>query len=569
MAAGGSVSETDGTTRHGATQQHGATQPNRATQPHDATQPRGATQLTAWAGAAAIAVSVLVMVLVSAGGPNVSVPAVHGAASPPWWQSLHLSATVTVLSLWLAMALGCAGVIAALVAVARGARLPVRVLLGFGFLAVVLLTVLPPAGSTDSLSYAANGRMAVLGHSPYVMTPLQLKDLGDPIGRQAVQAIPGLWDSTVSVYGPVATAAEWVAAKLGGTSLAHITFWLKLLEAICFGAVALVLDRVLRRDPAMRLRAHLLWTVNPLLLWEIVAAGHIDGLSAIFGLLAIVVLRPEALRKDAGQKDAGQENTARDGIWVVGAFISGVMVALAAGVKVEYALLGLAVAWACRRSIRSLAAAAAGFAVITVPAYLIAGTPAIKVLVTRSPGITWDTMYQLFWRPVLGYTSFNVNHVPPHLEQVAYVLFAAIAILAMLRIPDHTPEFPALAPALGLSLAWLFVTAFQRPWYDVMAISLLALYSASLIDWMVLFRLLAGASVYVIAVASPVEPHWLYDLGQFNGTWLTPVIRLLATVALVWLCISGRWGWQSSYPQGPVVDNAPDNVPGHRLPLAT
>jgi hypothetical protein len=395
--------------------------------------------------------------------------------------------------------------------------------------------------------------MAVLGHSPYVMTPLQLKNIGDPIGRQAVLAIPGLWKSTVSVYGPVATAAEWVAAELGGTSLAHITLWLKLLEAICFLVVALVLDRVLRRDPAMRLRAHLLWTVNPLLLWEIVAAGHIDGLSAMFGLLAIV-----ALRKGAG-------------ISPVGAFVSGAMVALAAGVKVEYALLGLAVAWACRRSIRALAAAAAGFAVITLPAYLLAGTAAIKVLDNRSSGMTWDTMYQLFWRPVLGYTGFTVNSVPQpaHLEQVAYVLFAAIAILAMLRFPDRTPEFPALAPALGLSLAWLFVTAFQRPWYDVMAISLLALYSASRLDWVVLTRLLAGASVYVIAVASPVEPHWLYDLGQFNGTWLTPVIRLLATIALVWLCLSGRWGWQSSYPQAPGVDNAPDNIPGHRLPLAT
>jgi hypothetical protein len=551
------VSETDGTTQRGPIQVSSAQPPGAS----------GATQLTAWAGAAALAVSVLVMVLVSAGGPNVSVPAVHGTASPPWWHSLHLGATVTVVSLWLALALGCAGVIAALIAVAKGARLPVRVLLGFGLLAVVVLTMLPPAGSTDSLSYAANGRMAVLGHSPYVMTPLQLKNLGDPIGRQAVQAIPGLWDSTVSVYGPVATAAEWVAARLGGTSLAHITFWLKLLEAICFVAVALVLDRVLRRDPAARLRAHLLWTVNPLLLWEIVAAGHIDGLSAMFGLLAIVALRTDSLWKKAARTEAGQ--TEQSGIWVFGAFISGAMVALAAGVKVEYALLGLAVAWACRLSVPALAAAAAGFAVITVPAYLVAGTPAIKVLVTRSPGITWDTMYQLFWRPVLGYTSFNVNSAPPHLEQVAYVLFAAIAILAMIRFPDRTPQFPALAPALGLSLAWLFVTAFQRPWYDAMAISLLALYTASLIDWVVLLRLLAGASVYVIAVANPVEPHWLYDLGQFDGIWLTPVIRLLATIALVWVCISGRWGWRSSYPQGPAVDSVPDNVPGHRLPLAT
>jgi hypothetical protein len=77
-----------------------------------------------------------------------------------------------------------------------------------------------------------------------------------------------------------------------------------------------------------------------------------------------------------------------------------------------------------------------------------------------------------------------------------------------------------------------------------MAISLLALYSASRLDWVVPIRLLAGATVYAQAIQSPAEPHWLYDIAQFNGTWLTPGVRLLAVVALVWLCISGRWGWR-------------------------
>src|SRR5206468_2465731 len=162
-------------------------------------------------------------------------------------------------------------------------------------------------------------------------------------------------------YGPVATAAEWGAAELGGTSLARITFWLKLEEAIAFCAVVLALDRLLRADPEMRLRAHLLWSVNPLLLWEIVAGGHIDGLAAVIG-----------------------------------------------------------------------------------PAYLAAGTAAIKVLVTRSTGITWDTMYQLFWRPVLGYTQFSVSSVPPHLELVAYLLFAGVALLALLRFPDRAPGMLAV-----------------------------------------------------------------------------------------------------------------------------
>ena len=488
------------------------------------------TRLTGWLAAAAIAASMLIMMVISAAGPSVSVPAVRRAGGLPWWHALHLTATFVTGSLWAAMALGCGGVIAGLVAVARGARPPVRPLIAAGFLAVVVLTVLPAAGSTDSISYAASGRTAVIGHSPYVMTPLQLQRSGDPVGRQIPSGeIPPSWMNAVSVYGPVATAAEWGAAELGGTSLARITFWLKLEEAVAFGAVILILDRLLRSEPEMRLRAHLLWSVNPLLLWEIVAGGHIDGLAVVFGLLGVVALRA----RPAGQIQIG------------GAVLAGLAIGVATGVKVEYALFGLAVAWACRRSPRALAAAAAGFALVAIPAYLAAGTAAIRVLLTRSTGITWDTMYQLFWRPVLGYTQFSVSSAPPHLELIAYLLFAAVAVLALLRMPDRVPGWPAVTPALALSLAWLFVTAFQRPWYDVMAISLLALYSASRLDWVVLIRLLAGATIYVQAVQSPVEPHWLYDIGQFNGTWFTPGIRLLAAVAFVWLCVSGRWGWRS------------------------
>jgi hypothetical protein len=501
------------------------------------------TRLTGWLAAAAIAASTLVMIVISAAGPSVSVPAMRRAGGLPWWHALHLTATFVTVSLWAALALGCAGVIAGLVAVARGARPPVRPIIAAAFLAVAVLTVLPPAGSTDSISYAAGGRTAVIGHSPYVMTPLQLARTGDPVGRQIpFSEIPSSWANAVSVYGPVATAAEWGAAELGGTSLARITFWLKLEEAIAFGAVILALDRLLRSDPEMRLRAHLLWSVNPLLLWEIVAGGHIDGLAVVFGLLGIAALRARTPQGESGPRG---ESSAQAEIPVGGAVLAGLLIGVAADTKVEYALFGLAVAWACRRSLKAFTAAAAGFGVAVIPAYLAAGTPAIKVLVTRGGGVTWDTMYQLFWRPVLGYTQFSVSSSPPYLELIAYLLFAAVALLALMRLPDRTPGLPAVAPALALSLAWLFVTAFQRPWYDVMAISLLALYSASRLDWLVLIRLLAGATIYTQAIQSPVEPHWLYDLGQFNGTWLTPTVRLLATVAFVWLCVSGRWGWRS------------------------
>ena len=104
------------------------------------------TRLTGWLAAAAIAASALIMIGISAAGPSVSVPVMRRTGGLPWWHAVHLTATFVTASLWAAMALGCAGVIAGLVAVARGARPPVRPVIAGAFLAVVVLAVLPAAG---------------------------------------------------------------------------------------------------------------------------------------------------------------------------------------------------------------------------------------------------------------------------------------------------------------------------------------------------------------------------------------------------------------------------------------
>ena len=96
----------------------------------------GFTRLTGWFAAVAIAASTLIMIVISAAGPNVSVPAMRRAGGLPWWHALHLTATFVTVSLWGAMVLGCAGVMAGLVAVARGARPPVRPVIAAAFLAV-------------------------------------------------------------------------------------------------------------------------------------------------------------------------------------------------------------------------------------------------------------------------------------------------------------------------------------------------------------------------------------------------------------------------------------------------
>ena len=75
-------------------------------------------------------------------------------------------------------------------------------------------------------------------------------------------------------------------------------------------------------------------------------------------------------------------------------------------------------------------------------AYLAAGTPRSRCLVTGSTGDHLDTMYQPFGGRA-GYTQFSVSSVPPHLDLVAYpAVRPAIALLALLRLPDRTPGLP-------------------------------------------------------------------------------------------------------------------------------
>jgi hypothetical protein len=125
-------------------------------------------------------------------------------------------------------------------------------------------------------------------------------------------------------------------------------------NALAFGVVAFVLDRVLRRDPAARLRGHLLWTVNPLLLWDLIAAGHVDVVAAAAGLIGLLAV---------GRQTAGVQPR----LWR--AVTAGALIGLATDIKIDFALFGIGLAWALRRSIPALLVAAAGALAVLVPTY--------------------------------------------------------------------------------------------------------------------------------------------------------------------------------------------------------
>ena len=490
----------------------------------------GGTRGLVWTAAACITVSLLVMFFLSVAGPSIVVPGMAHApgGAPPWWISLRLGRPTALFLSWGAALAGAIGVGAGLLAVSRGARVPVRPLLAVSFAAIAIFVFLPAAGTTDTQSYAIDGNMIVLRHSPYVFTPATMVTLGDKLAVGS----PYTWAHQLSDYGPIASAEEWLSAELGGASMALITFWLKLIVALAFGAVALLLDRLLRDNPAMRLRAHLLWSVNPLLLWEIVATGHIDGLAIAFGLGGLATLRfaPEGAKPT-----------------LVRCAAAGTLLAAAAGTKSPFALFLVAALWTVRRSPARIVCLLGGFLWLAVTSYAIAGQAAVNVLFLRGQQITWDNLYQVFYRPFGVGGGLGSDVVPGWVFPVALALFLVVAVLAFFRLPDRVPGLPAVSPALALSLAWVFFWPFQRPWYDVMIIALLALYPSSSLDLVVLVRLCFGAVTYMEAAHIP-NTAWFQQVQFFEGDWLTSTVRFLSAAALIWMCVTGRWGGRPDRP---------------------
>ena len=144
-----------------------------------------------------------------------------------------------------------------------------------GVLWLTPLAVGPALFSRDVYSYLAQGTILHLGLSPYHDTPVVLGHLGH---AHLLQAVFPFWRHTTAPYGPLFLALISLIVSITGSHLIAGVLLVRITLLAGIGLLAVFIPRLARALGADPVRGTWLAILSPLVLLELVAAGHNDAL---------------------------------------------------------------------------------------------------------------------------------------------------------------------------------------------------------------------------------------------------------------------------------------------------
>lgn len=399
-------------------------------------------------------VSVVGMALVALMGRSAAVPAIPGSGAwPPYSLSVAPGAGVVYAVEVLAVAAGATATWRMLTSARRDTGPDPRRLLAGGLLAAAGLTLLPPAGSEDLLSYLSYGTEGAAGLDPYLHGP---QSAGVP-QNAITRAVDPPWQTTPSVYGPVFTRISIGIAHLARAD-GHVGATLTRLVLLGgFAVTGLVLHRLAGSEAARR-RAAAMWSANPLMISALIAGAHVDVLVAAAVVCALALVGRSGLA-------------------------AGVMAGLSAAVKITGVLVLPGLLWAVRTRPRSLLAVLLGAGAFVLPWY--AADPDVLAQVRRvgryaTPAAPWRVVRSSL-EPALGVAGARA--VTPLLALA--VGGALIVLLLRHGLPSaagRTRSHSAAAVTATVAVGWLLTAPYVLPWYDAVGWATLALVGASVLD---------------------------------------------------------------------------------------
>jgi hypothetical protein len=353
---------------------------------------------------------------------------------------------VAMAMLYTGDVLACLGLAGMLWAHSQGWRPDPRRLLLVSAGIVAVSVSLTPVGSSDIASYAAYGRISSLGGNPYLTSPLRF------LGAHSAytQVVDVVWRGQRSVYGPIATAIQSLAAWVGGANVAT-TIWVLM---IVNGAVFVGAGYLLLRTSDDPVRATLFWAANPVIIQQLVGGGQIDTLVAAGAICAIQVAR----------RVSG----------VRGDVLAGVLIGAACGIKINAVLIGIGLAWPLLRRhewLRVTRITGVAVAVFLVE-YSFYGLDALRSTLV---GLKWVIMPSP-WRllqmaaEALGMRQATTTTIISFLWPVAMFV---LAWFIYQRISSDQPR-EIVAP-FALTFAWVLVAPWVFAWYTAIAWATLTL----------------------------------------------------------------------------------------------
>jgi hypothetical protein len=328
-----------------------------------------------------------------------------------------------------------------------------------GALWLLPLALGPALFSHDVYSYLAQGTILHLGLSPYHDAPAVLGHLGH---GHLLEAVSPFWRRTTAPYGPLFLALISLIASISGSNLILGVLLVRITLLVGIVLLAVFIPRLAAALGADPVRATWLAILSPLVLLELVAAGHNDAL--MIGLMV------------AGVTLALERHP-----------LLGIAVcAVAATIKVPAAIAAvfIVVAWARalptpRARVRFLATGAltavgviaavslaTGLGVSWISTTLFSTPAKVRLAITPATGVGW-TVGALLHDVGISASSRGIESA---LGLVAIALTAALGVVLLWRVRLETMVLYLgvllLAAAAGGPAAW--------PWYFTWGFVLLA-----------------------------------------------------------------------------------------------
>jgi alpha-1,6-mannosyltransferase len=389
----------------------------------------------------------------------------------------------------------------------------------------VVLLAQRPWLSTDVLSYIAQGFVAIGSGAGSAYTDLPRDVLGTTVGAQ-LTALGWRPQAILSPYGPL-----WTAVEVGVMSITRDVGTAILLVKLpaflaSLGSAALIWRILGRVRPELRLVGTVAFLWSPVVLVELAAEGHVDGLMVLFVLLAVTAtLSGRPVRAGAAGALA-----------VVTKYLPVIFV------PAQAVFLWRTAADPERVRRRLVVAAAVGGGIaVAVFAPFWAGPRTLDGLrVMGQPG-PWPTLtgvvYRFFERMTPGLDAGLIATV---LVGGAFAVFLARAALS---VRDDVSLLRALAVT---AIAFVLVgSPVFYPWYAVLPIALVAL--APETPYLVL---IVAVTTVSRLVAPFVDLRSTFDPVPAAAYTFT-LLGLLACLAIgVAMALRAVWAWAAAPEEG-------------------